>query len=181
MDELNEALSVLDEVKEELKQEKYDFDPDMPVGIMIEIPSAVMIADHLAEKVSFFSIGTNDLIQYSVAVDRTNDRIAKLFDPFHPGVLKLIKMTIDAAHSKGIKVAVCGEMSNEPATALLLLGLGIDELSMASSYIPSIKRVIRAVSFENVQKLAHKALDVGTAAEIKGLIHEEMKKINITN
>ena len=181
MEELNEALLIIEEVKEELRKEGKDFDPEIPVGIMIEIPSAVMIAEHLARKVSFFSIGTNDLVQYSVAVDRTNDRIANLFEPFHPGVLKLLKITADAAHSHGIPVAVCGEMSNDPQGALILLGMGMDELSMAPSYIPSIKRLIRSVSLSEAKKLSENVLKLDTAAEIKTLINKVIERITNNN
>lgn len=179
MDELNEALVCIEETKDELRKAGKDFDPDIPVGIMIEIPSAVMIADHLAKKVDFFSIGTNDLIQYSVAVDRTNDRIANLFEPFHPGVLKLLKMTVDAGHSNGIPVAVCGEISSDPTAALILLGMGMDELSMAPAFIPLIKRMIRSLNMNDAQKLVEKILTLETAVEIKKMIKEEMKKMGI--
>jgi phosphoenolpyruvate-protein phosphotransferase (PTS system enzyme I) len=179
IDELNEALDILAEVKAELKSEGYDFDPDMRVGIMIELPSAVMIADHLSSKVDFFSIGTNDLIQYSVAVDRENDRIADLFEPFHPGVLRLINITVKAAHKAGIPVAICGEMSSDPAAALILLGLEIDELSMVPSFIPSMKQIIRSISMDTAKKLAARILQCASAEEVKGLINEELKKINM--
>ena len=179
IDELNEALDILAEVKAELKTEGYDLDPDMRVGIMIELPSAVMIADHLSSKVDFFSIGTNDLIQYTVAVDRANDRIAYLFEPFHPGVLRLIKMTVEAAHTAGIPVAVCGEMSGNPAAALILLGLEIDELSMVPSFIPSMKHIIRSISMDTAKKLSARVLQCASAEEVKELINEELKKINM--
>ena len=178
MDELNEALGILDEVKAELKSEGKDFDPDMRVGVMIEIPSAVMIAEHLAKKVDFFSIGTNDLIQYSVAVDRSNDRIAYLFEPFHPGILRLMKMTVDAAHAHSIPVAVCGEMGGDPAAVLLLSGLGVDELSMVPSFIPSIKHIIRSINMADVKKLVTEALQCETAEDVKKLIDIEFGKIS---
>ena len=179
MDELEEALVCVEEVKEQLKADGHDFDHDIPVGIMIEIPSAVMIARHLARKVSFFSIGTNDLIQYSVAVDRTNDRIADLFDVYHPGVWRLIKQTVDDAHAEGISVAVCGELSSDPAAALLFLGLGVDELSMAPTFIPTIKHVIRSVSAEMAAEMAVQALAMQSGNEIKIFLAEEMKRHNI--
>lgn len=179
MDELNETITIIDEVKNELESENIDFDHNLPIGVMIEIPSAVMIAEHLAEKVNYFSIGTNDLIQYSVAVDRTNNRIAYLYEPFHPGILKLIKITVDSAHKKGIPVSVCGEMSSDIAGALILIGLGVDELSMAPSFIPSVKRMIRNVTMEKVKNIASKALMAGTASEVKELIKKEFKSISI--
>ena len=179
MDELNQALTCVEEIKDELRKAGKDFDPDIPVGIMIEIPSAVMIADHLARKVDFFSIGTNDLIQYSVAVDRTNDRIAYLFEPFHPGILKLLKMTVEAGHSNGIPVAVCGEISSDPTAALILLGMGMDELSMAPAFIPKIKRIIRSVKMDKVEKMVKKVLTLETADEIKKCISLEMEKMGI--
>ncbi len=177
--ELNETLAIVQEVKEEIRKEGRDYDPNMPVGVMIEVPAAVMIADRMAKKVKFFSIGTNDLIQYSVAVDRANDKISELFQPFHPGVLRLIQMTAQAAHANGIKVAVCGEMSGDPATAFLLLGIDIDELSMTPSFIPVIKRLIRAVSLEEVKRIADLSLTFDTAAEVKELVKKEMKKFKI--
>jgi len=172
MQELTEALECVEEAKNELRALGIGFDENIPVGIMIEIPSAVMIADHLARRVSFFSIGTNDLTQYAVAVDRTNDRIAALFDPFHPGVLKLLKITVDAGHAQGIHVAVCGEMSNDPLGALVLVGLGIDELSMAPSYIPPIKRLIRSVNARDLRETAEKVLTLATGADIRQYLEE---------
>jgi phosphoenolpyruvate-protein phosphotransferase (PTS system enzyme I) len=172
LDELNEALLILEEVKNDLRAENLPFDPQMRVGVMIEVPAAVMIAGKLAEKVDFFSIGTNDLIQYSVAVDRSNDKIAALFEPLHPGILRLIRMTADAAHEKGITVSVCGEMSGDPMTALILLGLGIDELSMIPSFIPVVKRLIRSVSLADLNQFAARTLECGTAAEVKEIVKE---------
>jgi phosphotransferase system enzyme I (PtsI) len=181
LDELNETLVIIEEVKDELSGEGRPFDPEMRVGVMIEVPAAVMIADRLAERADFFSIGTNDLIQYSVAVDRANDKIAPLFEPLHPGILRLIKMTADAAHEKGITVSVCGEMSGDLATALLLLGLGIDELSMIPSFIPVIKRFIRSVRFEDVSQLAEQALRSGTASGVRDIIREEINSFGHPN
>ena len=178
LDELNETLLIIDEVKDELRKEGRPFDERMRVGVMIEVPAAVMIADTLAKKVDFFSIGTNDLIQYSVAVDRANDKIAALFEPLHPGILRLIKMTVDAAHANGITVSVCGEMSGDPATALLLLGLGVDDLSMIPSFIPVIKRFVRSVRMEDAKLLAEQALRSGTASEVKDIIREEINSLN---
>ena len=177
IDELNEALIILDEVKKELKREKKKFDENIRVGVMIEVPSAVMIAEHLAKKVDFFSIGTNDLVQYSVAVDRSNNRIANLFEPFHPGILKLMKMTVDAAHANNIPVAVCGEMSGDPMGALVLIGLGIDELSMVPSFIPSIKQTIRSMNKKRITQLVEKALMCETAEEVKKILNIEFKNI----
>ena len=138
-----------------------------------------MIANHLAAKAAFFSIGTNDLIQYSVAVDRTNDRISKLYEPFHPGVLRMIQMTIDAGHAHGIKVAVRGEVSNDPVAALVLLGMGIDELSMAPRYIPTIKSLIRRVKIEDAQELARAILNVSSAEEAKQYIEKAIERLNL--
>jgi len=179
MDELDETLEVLEEVKNELISKGHEFDTNIRVGVMIELPSTVMIAKHIAEKVDFFSIGTNDLIQYSVAVDRANDRISNLYEPFHPGILRLMKMTVEAAHSKGIPVAVCGEMSGDPSTAIILMGLGIDELSMSPSFIPSIKRIIRTLHLDRIKQLANKALECASASGVKQLIEEELKILNI--
>ncbi|MCE5250998.1 phosphoenolpyruvate--protein phosphotransferase [bacterium] len=181
VDELDEALAVLDEAKKEIKSEGHDFNEDIPVGIMIEVPSAVMIAEHLAKKVDFFSIGTNDLIQYSVAVDRANDRIANLFDPFHPGIIKLIAMTVEAAHNAGIPVAVCGEMGGNPSAAILFTGLGIDELSMIPAYIPPIKRIIRLIRKEYAREIAEKVLKLETGTQVRELIAREIEKLNLTS
>ncbi|MEO6788184.1 MAG: phosphoenolpyruvate--protein phosphotransferase, partial [Chthoniobacteraceae bacterium] len=142
--ELRDAKAALEECRAELRAEGAAFDDKLEVGMMIEVPSAAMIADLLAKEVAFFSLGTNDLVQYTTAVDRTNERIAHLYMPTHPAVLRLIKMTVDAAHAAGIHVGVCGEMGGDISVTPLLVGLGVDELSFGAAVIPRVKRAIRS-------------------------------------
>ncbi|MCX6911557.1 MAG: phosphoenolpyruvate--protein phosphotransferase, partial [Verrucomicrobia bacterium] len=166
LDELKQANALLEEYKAELRQEKIPFDENMEVGAMIETPSAVMVADSLAKHVKFFSLGTNDLIQYSLAVDRMNEKIAHLYEPTHPAIVRLIKITVDAAHKRGVRVSICGEMAGDPVLTPLLLGLGVDELSTAPSLVPSVKFVIRRLKLSEARELAAFALECESAAEI---------------
>ena len=154
LSELDEALELLEICKRELQQEDIAFDADIETGIMIETPAAVMVADTLASKVKFFSIGTNDLIQYSLAVDRTNDRIAHLYNPTHPGIIRSIRQVVIAAREAGVHVGICGEMAGEPDFVPLLLGLGIDELSASAPLIPQVKFLIRRLKFSEAKALA---------------------------
>ncbi|RKY36997.1 MAG: phosphoenolpyruvate--protein phosphotransferase, partial [Candidatus Omnitrophota bacterium] len=175
--ELRQANKILTEVKQELKQEHIPFNPDIPVGIMIEVPSAALIADILAKEVDFFSIGTNDLIQYSLAVDRINEKIAYLYEPAHPAILRILKSIIDAGHKAGIKVGMCGEMTSEPRFTILLLGLGLDEFSASAVAIPEIKKVIRSVSYAQAKRIAHKVLEMPLALQVEKYIRMKLKKI----
>ena len=156
--ELDRANALLDEARVELRERGQAFDEHMRVGAMIEIPSAALTADVLAQKCDFFSIGTNDLIQYLLAIDRGNNRIAHLYEPAHPAVLRVIKQVIDDAQRHKIKVAVCGEMAGDPVYAPLLLGLGVDELSMTPTLLPAVKFLIRNTKFSDAKKLAAEAL-----------------------
>ncbi len=174
--ELNQAFDVYNEVQEDLRREEIAFSRKIPVGIMIEVPSAALISDILARKVDFFSIGTNDLIQYTIAVDRGNEKIAYLYDPFHPGVLRLIKTVIDNAHHEGIPVAMCGEMAGDPLATLVLLGLGLDEFSMSASGIPEVKRIIRSVALEEAEELAGTVMTLRSSADIAAFIRDAMKE-----
>jgi len=158
IEELDEALALLEEAKNECRKKGQPFADDIEVGTMIEVPSAAMTADILARRSNFFSIGTNDLIQYSLAVDRGNEKVNYLAQPLHPAMLRLLKTTIDAAHKQGIKAAMCGEMAGNPSMAVLLVGLGLDEFSMASSSIPRIKRIIREVDIATCRELAEELL-----------------------
>jgi phosphotransferase system enzyme I (PtsI) len=153
-DELARANALLAEAKAELKMRGQAFDEHLRVGTMIEIPSAALAADTLAPHCQFFSIGTNDLIQYLLAIDRGNNRIAHLYDPTHPAVLRVLKQVIDAAHTHRLKVSVCGEMAGDPIYAPLLIGLGVDELSMTPPLLPAVKFLVRAMKFSEAQKLA---------------------------
>lgn len=171
-EELARANAVLAECKEELKSKKIPFNPALEVGTMIEIPSAAMTADLLAKDCDFFSIGTNDLIQYLLAIDRVNDRIAHLYEPTHPAVIRTIKAVIDEAHKNKIKVSVCGEMAGDAIYAPLLLGLGVDELSMTPPLIPAVKYLVRSMKLSDAQKLASDALKLSTAKEVFALCDE---------
>jgi phosphotransferase system enzyme I (PtsI) len=166
LDELNQANALLEACKAELRTKGQPFDEQMEVGAMIEIPSAALVADALAKRVKFFSVGTNDLIQYSLAVDRMNERIAHLYEPTHPAILRLIHATVTAARPQGVRVSVCGEMAGDPALVPLLLGLGVDELSAAPPLVPAIKFLIRRLKFSEAQELARWAMCCEVSTEI---------------
>jgi phosphoenolpyruvate-protein phosphotransferase (PTS system enzyme I) len=177
LDELNQANALVEEFKAELRNEKISFDEHMEVGAMIETPSAVIVADSLAKRLKFFSIGTNDLIQYSLAVDRLNERIAHLYEPTHPAIVRLIKATVDSAHRHQISVSVCGEMAGDPVLTALLLGLGVDELSAAPPLVPAIKFLIRRLKMSEARELATFALESESASEILGRCQELSRRI----
>ncbi|MFN2509371.1 MAG: phosphoenolpyruvate--protein phosphotransferase [Chthoniobacterales bacterium] len=164
--ELRRALGVLEECKEELRQQGLEFGAETEVGAMIEIPSAALCAAALAREVDFFSIGTNDLIQYAVAVDRLNERIAHLYEPTHPAVIRLLKMVADAAHAHSIWVGVCGEMAGDLTMVPLLLGLKMDELSVSASLVPRVKRAVQSLTVPECEQLVQDALELETPTEI---------------
>jgi phosphoenolpyruvate-protein phosphotransferase (PTS system enzyme I) len=166
LDELRSALAVLAKCKEELHESKIDIGEETEVGAMIEIPSAAISADVLAHEVDFFSIGTNDLIQYALAVDRVNERIAHLYQPTHPAVLRLLKMIADAGHANNIWVGVCGEMAGDIALIPLLLGLGADELSASATVVPRVKRAVQSLAIPECRQLVVEALKLRTPSEI---------------
>jgi len=165
--EVRKANAILNEVKEELDAKGIKYDKNIKVGIMVEIPSAAVTADILAKEVDFFSIGTNDLCQYTLAVDRMNERIKDYYKPFNPAILRLIKNVIDASHKEGIFTAMCGEMAGDPFTTVILLGLGLDEFSMSASSIPNIKNIIRNVSYEKAKEFTEMVLNMSTPDEIE--------------
>lgn len=164
--ELRAAQLVLREVQADLHRKRIAFDPAMPVGIMMEIPSAVAVADLLAREVDFFSIGTNDLIQYTLAIDRVNEHVAYLYDPLDPAVLRFIKTIVDAGHKAGIPVSICGEMAGEPLYIPLLLGFQLDSLSMNPQAVPRVKNLIRRSRASECKEFLHRALGMATAREI---------------
>jgi len=173
--ELEEALSILEDAREELQREKIPFNRDMKVGIMVEIPSAAVCADQLAQRADFLSIGTNDLIQYSMAVDRENPKVAYLYDCFNPAVLRLISMTIDAGKSAGIDVSMCGEMAGDPVSVFLLMGLGLRNFSMSPALVNPVKELVRKVSLRDAREVAQSALGLSAPREIRKLLQERLK------
>jgi len=175
VEELREVKKILHEVMEDLVQKKIPFKRDVEIGIMIEIPSAVLIADELAKECNFFSIGTNDLIQYSLAVDRNNENIAHLYEPAHPAILKMLKMTISSAIHAKIPCSICGEMASDPLFTELLIGLGLDSFSMSSISIPQIRALIPSIDYEEAKVFAEKILQYPTAKEIRSMLKERIR------
>jgi len=165
-EEMVRANAVLTECMAELKSRDIAFDAKLQVGAMIEIPSAAMTADILAKECVFFSVGTNDLIQYLLAIDRVNERIAHLYEPTHPAVVRTLKHIVDEAHKRGVTVSVCGEMAGDPVFAPLLLGLGVDALSMSPAWLPSVKYMVRAMTMADARALAAEALTLTSPKEI---------------
>lgn len=177
LEELKQANTILHEVKQELNKKSIAYNKNIEIGAMIEVPSAALTSDVLAKEADFFSIGTNDLIQYALAVDRVNEKIAYLYEPAHPAVLRLIKAIIDNAHREKIWVGMCGEMAGDINMTLILLGLGLDEFSASPIIVPEVKRVIRATRYEDAKKIAEKALTLSTGREVETLARAQLKKL----
>jgi phosphotransferase system enzyme I (PtsI) len=177
LEELVQANQLVEKYKTELKAEGVPFNPDLEIGVMIEIPSAAVAAAALAKRVKFFSIGTNDLIQYTLAVDRLNEKIAHLYQPTHPAILNLIKMTVDAAHQHGIWVGICGEMAGDPVLTPLLLGLGLDELSVGPPSVPQIKYLTRRLKMSEAKELAAFALSCEDSQQILARLQAYLQQI----
>lgn len=177
LEELREANKMLEQAKKDLLRQKIPFDRKIEVGAMIEIPSAAMTCDLLAREVDFFSIGTNDLIQYSLAADRVNEKIAYLYDPAHPAVLRLIQKIISEGHKAGLKVGMCGEMAADPELTMILVGLGLDEISVSPMLVPEIKALIRSIDYKKAKSISKKVMDLSTGDEIMHFAREEYKKI----
>jgi len=175
--EVLQCGEILKGIMADLEREGVPYDRQIEVGVMIEVPSAALVADVLAREVDFFSIGTNDLIQYTLAVDRNNERMAYLYEPLHPSVLRLIKNTIDAGHAERRWVGVCGEMAGDPTKTAILLGLGVDELSMSPVAVPEVKRAIRSIRYEQIKGIGEEVLRLSSAAEITQYIKELTEKM----
>ncbi|HHW57176.1 MAG TPA: phosphoenolpyruvate--protein phosphotransferase [Clostridia bacterium] len=176
VEEVRKANAILDEVKAELDKEEIKYDKDVKVGIMVEIPSAAITADILAKEVDFFSIGTNDLTQYTLAVDRMNEHVKEYYQPFNPAILRLIKLVIDAAHKEGKFAAMCGEMAGDPLATIILLGLGLDEFSMSATSIPTVKNIIRNIEYERAKEIAQEVLNIAEAEKIQKMIEKVVRK-----
>jgi phosphotransferase system enzyme I (PtsI) len=175
-DELDRITEIMAEVKADLSREGLPYREDVPTGIMIEVPSAAVTSDILATRADFFSIGTNDLIQYTLAVDRGNEKVAYLYEPFHPGVLRLIRTTIENAHARGIPVGMCGELAGDPLATVVLLGLGLDSFSMGPIGIPLIKRIVRSVHIMEAEAFVRSLVPMGSGAEIEDAVRQWMEE-----
>jgi phosphotransferase system enzyme I (PtsI) len=175
--ELRQAKMILNDVMEELEDEGAEFRREIPIGMMVEVPSAAFMANAFAKEVNFFSIGTNDLVQYVLAVDRTNERVAGLFCPGHPAVLGLIRDVIRAGARNGISVSMCGEMAGDPLYTLLLLGLGLNIFSMNGPDIPEVKKIIRSTTMEHARLVARKVMSFDSERQVMHFLREETRKI----
>jgi phosphoenolpyruvate-protein phosphotransferase (PTS system enzyme I) len=174
--DLRPALDLLAQAKDELRREGLAFGDDVPVGLNLEVPSAAIVADLLAADVDFFSIGTNDLIQYMLAVDRADPRVAALYQPLHPAVLRTIAEIVRVGEAHSLPVSLCGEMAADPLHAVLLVGLGLRDLSMTAAAIPRVKAALRATRLDQVSEVARFCLSIGTAGEIEAFLRRELKE-----
>jgi len=176
LEEVLIAKKILNQAKEELDREGLKFDPEIPVGIMMEVPSAVLLAERLAEEVDFFSIGTNDLIQYVLAIDRVNEYVSYLYQPLHPAVLWMIRRTVEAGHQAGIEVAMCGEVAGDIYLLPILVGLGLDQLSMPARLIPKVRKVLRGLKRSELKILAEELLKLSSVEKIRSRLHQLIEK-----
>jgi len=179
LEEILRVKAIVRDIKGDLRRRRIPFDPNMELGIMIEVPSAVQLADRLVKEVDFVSIGTNDLIQYLLAVDRGNRKVAALYEPFHPAVLSALRQVISAAKAQKKTVGMCGEMAADPLSTLLLLGMGLDELSMESLSIPVVRKMVRSVSYEQARVIGENALKIDKVDEIKRYLFSEMQNAGL--
>jgi phosphotransferase system enzyme I (PtsI) len=176
VEEVHRAIEICEEVKTDLINGRYRIDPDLKIGIMVETPSAVAVAGALAKEVEFFSIGTNDLIQYTMAVDRGNTKIAYLYQHLHPSIIRFLKMTVDAAKKCDIPTAICGEMCADPLAAVVLLGLGIDEFSCSPNRMPEVKKIVRSVTYDECKMIVKKILQYTTTEKIEAHVESFLKE-----
>jgi phosphotransferase system enzyme I (PtsI) len=176
VDEVRGAKLLVEQAKRELTAQGMSFDPAIKIGVMIEVPAAAMTADLIASEADFLSIGTNDLIQYTLAVDRDNTAVAPLYQPFHPAVLRMIKTVIDAGHKQNVWVGMCGEMAGDPLATVLLMGIGLDEFSVIPSVLPEIKKIIRSVPAKEARKVAERAFSLTTDAEVRAYLSSVVRK-----
>jgi phosphoenolpyruvate-protein phosphotransferase (PTS system enzyme I) len=177
VEEVRKAVDLLGEARDELRARKCEFASDLPVGVMVETPAAALAADLLAREVSFFSVGTNDLIQYALAVDRGNERVANLYQPAHPAILRLLRHITEVGRDEDVDVAVCGEICGEANYTLLLLGMGLKELSLVPAMIPQIKKVIRSLTMERAREVARTAITMSEAAQTERYLHASLRQI----
>jgi phosphotransferase system, enzyme I, PtsP len=179
LEEIQKVKEILAEAKSELEREGTPYDRQMELGIMVEVPAAVELAERFLREVDFMSIGTNDLIQYILAVDRSNRKVASLYEPLHPAVLSALSSTIEAGKREGKRIAMCGEMAGDPLSALLLLGMGLEEFSMGSLYVPVVKKAIRSISYQTAKATAEIVLEMDTMGEIKRYLFNQMRDLGI--
>jgi phosphotransferase system enzyme I (PtsI) len=175
--ELRQCKMILAEVKEDLEDEGAAFNRDLPVGTMIEVPAAALMAEQMAREVDFFSIGTNDLTQYTLAADRTNETVATLYTPGDPAVLRLIDLVVKAARTRDVQVNVCGEMSGDPIYTTLLLGLGLRQLSVTPHNIPEVKKIIRSLTLDEAKQVAEEAMRLETARDVNNYLREQARRV----
>jgi phosphoenolpyruvate-protein kinase (PTS system EI component) len=179
LEEILKVKEILAEAKDELDRESTPYDRQMELGIMVEVPAAVQLADRFLREVDFLSIGTNDLIQYILAVDRSNRKVASLYEPLHPAVLSALSATIEAGKRQGKRVGMCGEMAGDPLSAILLLGMGLEEFSTGSLYIPVIKKAIRSISYQAAKAVAEIVLEMDSVGEIKRFLFEQVRELGM--
>jgi phosphotransferase system enzyme I (PtsI) len=179
LEEIQKVKELVAEAKVELDREGTPYDRQMELGIMVEVPAAVQLADRFLREVDFLSIGTNDLIQYLLAVDRSNRKVANLYEPLHPAVLSALNTTIDAGKKVGKRVSMCGEMAGDPLCALVLLGMGLEEFSMGALYLPVIKKAIRSISYQSAKATAQIILGMDTVGEIKRYLFEQIRQLEM--